>query len=109
MVKIVVNTTVISNFCLIGRLDVLRNTIGEIYMAEEVVEELKICVERGIFQLDMAQINVFSMTSDERSHFLRLNERFGKGEASCLAAASSRNFKLLTDDLDARRCAHSCC
>ncbi len=41
--------------------------------------------------------------------FIRLNSKFGRGEASCLAIALHRNAGILTDDLDARRFAQQGC
>ena len=103
MERIVINTTVISNFALTSRMDILKDTVGEIHTTEEVVEELKIGMEKGIFQLAITQFNIFSLNADEEAHFSTLNRRFGKGEASCLAIALSRNLRLLTDDFDVRK------
>ena len=64
---LIVDTTTLSNFALINRLDIL-----------DLMEE----------------DNVF---------FHRLKETFGKGEASCLAVCMNQSFKILTDDLDARK------
>jgi predicted nucleic acid-binding protein len=47
----IADTTVISNFALINRMDVLVTTI-KLYTTEEVVEELKICMQKGIFKID---------------------------------------------------------
>ncbi len=44
-------------------------------------------------------------SSQEEFLFRLFIETFGNGESSCLSIAISRNFKVLTDDLDARKLA----
>jgi len=44
-------------------------------------------------------------TVQEKFLFQLFSASLGKGESSCLSIASTRNFKMLTDDLDARRLA----
>ena len=44
-------------------------------------------------------------SSQEDLLFRRLTESLGRGESSCLSIAIARNFKVLTDDLDARNLA----
>jgi predicted nucleic acid-binding protein len=43
------------------------------------------------------------MVPSEQSQFQQLNRQLGSGEASCLAIAVQRNWKVATDDKDARR------
>lgn len=97
----IADTTVISNFALINRIDVLKNTI-KAFTTEEVVEELRICAEKGIFEFDF-DIEIISMNDKERLTFFRLTEKFGRGEASCLAIGMHRKVSILTDDFDARK------
>ncbi len=100
----IADTTVISNFALINRLDVLVTTI-ELSTTEEVVEELKVCVQKGIFKLDFNKMKIISMTRQERIAFFGLINRFGRGEASCLAIGMHRKARIFTDDFDARKVA----
>jgi predicted nucleic acid-binding protein len=44
-------------------------------------------------------------TLQEKALFESFRQRLGAGEAACLSLASTRGFKILTDDLDARRVA----
>jgi predicted nucleic acid-binding protein len=46
-----------------------------------------------------------AITPDERMQFEAFHEHLGEGEASCLAMAKARGYKLTTDDKDARRLA----
>ncbi len=100
----IVDTTVISNFALINRLDVLINTI-ELSTTEEVIEELNVCMDKGIFKLDFENIKIISLNRQERLTFFRLIGKFGSGEASCLAIGMHRKAKIFTDDYDARKVA----
>lgn len=45
--SVIVNTTVISNFACIGRLDLLRQLHGDLYIAAEVYEEIQTGIEEG--------------------------------------------------------------
>ncbi len=97
----IADTTVISNFALIKRLYILTETI-EACTTEEVAEELRVCVEKGLFEFDF-DIEIICMSNEERATFFRLTERFGRGEASCLAIGIHRKVNILTDDFDARK------
>lgn len=99
--EIITDATVLSNFASVGRLDILINTI-EVCTTKEVIEELKVCTEKGIFKFEV-DVEVVRMNREERSTFSRLIERFGKGEASCLAVGMHQMIKILTDDFDARK------
>jgi len=101
---LIADTTVISNFFLVGRLDLLAD-IKDLCTTEEVWDELETARKRRVLEIARAdlKIKVLRMTDDERKSFLRLSSRFGRGEATCLAIALHRDAGILTDDLDARR------
>ncbi len=101
---LIADTTVISNFSLIGRLDLLEG-IRDLCTTEEVWGELEVAKRRRILEIarEELRIEVLKIDEDEKESFLRLSSRFGRGEASCLAVALHRNAGILTDDLDARR------
>lgn len=101
---IIVDTTTLSNFLLISRLDILAGVVGKICTTKQVMGEIKMCSLRDVLPAaDLGQIKIIGLTNSEKSVSSRLNEMFGKGEASCLAICMSRGFKILTDDLDARK------
>jgi len=109
VVGVVVDNTVLSNFALVGRDDVLRNTFGDAICAtDEVMLELAAGVAKELVpRLDWSWLPVLRMEStEERNTFEVMCERLGRGEASCLSLAISRNFRALTDDRDARMIAH---
>ena len=51
---LIADTTVISNFALVKRLDILQG-IGKLSTTVEVVGELKVAIERGIFEMDLSR------------------------------------------------------
>ena len=101
---LIADTTVISNFSLIARLDLL-DEIKSLCTTEEVWCELDVAMRRAVLKIDRAELRakVLKMDKDEMESFHRLSARFGRGEASFLAIALHRNAGILTDDLDARR------
>jgi len=102
--EVIVDTTTLSNFLLINRLEILAGVVGRICTTEQVIEELKLCSASNVLPpADLSQIEIVRLTNDEKLVLSKLNEMFGKGEASCLAVCMSRAFKILTDDLDARK------
>ena len=101
---LIADTTVISNFAYANRLDLLKG-IGNTCTTEEVMAELQAVKRKGDLQISFSNllIEILKMDEDEMDTFIRLNSKFGRGEASCLAIALHRNASILTDDLDARR------
>jgi predicted nucleic acid-binding protein len=114
------DTTVLSNFCAIGRLELLRSRYRNVaHATAEVNDELRKGLRAGYAYL--ASILRDLETSDqggwirilvpgsvqERHLRAELDDRLGAGEASCLALAAARGMTLVTDDLAARREAHA--
>ena len=101
---LIADTTVISNFFLIDRLDLLEG-IKDLCATKEVWDELEVANKRGILEISQMDLKaeILRMNEDETESFFRLCSRFGRGEASCLAIALHRDAGILTDDLDARR------
>ena len=101
---LIADTTVISNFFLIGRLDLLEG-IKDLCATKEVWDELESANKKGILEISQTDLKseILRMNEAEIESFLRLCSRFGRGEASCLAIALHRDAGIVTDDLDARR------
>ena len=105
---VLVDNTVLSNFALIGREDILHNLFKDtLFTTKEVFRELKRGEDIGILaKRDWQWIKILKIESSQEEFLFRLFiETFGNGESSCLSIAISRNFKVLTDDLDARKLA----
>jgi predicted nucleic acid-binding protein len=112
----VVDNTVLSNFCRIGRMDLLSALFDKVYVTYEVREEVLRGLEEGYSFLEQAakeikagsvvwlELTGFESSAEEEA-FRKFTETLGYGEASCLALAQARGWLILTDDLRARRLA----
>jgi hypothetical protein len=107
---LIADTTVISNFAYANRLDLLKS-IDDTCTTVEVMNELQAAKIEGVLQISSSNlfIEILKMDEGEMDTFIRLNSKFGRGEASCLAIALHRNAGILTDDMDARRFAQQGC
>lgn len=113
------NTTVLSNFACIEKLDLLRQLYGKLFISVEVYDEIQNGLEEGYaFYAPLKQqiypasesgwIQMTSMNAEEELRlFLDFPPKLHQGEASSLAIASHRDWFLLTDDLDARKTART--
>ena len=115
--SVIANTTVISNFASVGRLDVLRSLLGEVHISTDVYAEIQdglsegfnfyIGIESHIHPLTPGGwLRLTSMDDDEELRlFGQLPDALHRGEASCLAIAAKRGWAFLTDDARARTAA----
>jgi len=104
MGKVIADATVLSNFLIVDGLSILVKAISNLCTTREVFKEIKAGVERGVIPAaNLNQIEILEMTPEEKEIFSRISEKLGRGEASCLAIAMSRGFRILTDDWDARK------
>jgi predicted nucleic acid-binding protein len=118
-VKTLANTTVISNFAAVGRLDLLKEVHGRLHLPNEVYEEILDGLEEGYEFLAVVERQIYPLVEegwlelvsmgDERELrlFQSLPRRLHHGEASCLAIAQHRDWAFLSDDKLARRSARS--
>lgn len=110
---IVLDTTVLSNFALIGQFQLLeRLYAGRACATLMVAEEIHRGIEAGYRALEVIEsalgpagwLSVVAIQADdEHVSYVSLLASLGAGEASCLAVARSRDMILATDDRAARR------
>jgi len=100
----IVDNTVISNFALIGQIEILKNNLTDkLYITDEVKKEFLKGIEKGVIpETDINWLNIVKCKEDEYPLFNKLRLRLGSGESACLAIAFHRKWKFLTDDIDAR-------
>jgi len=103
---VLVDNTVLSNFAKVNRLDLLRKAFDRVYVTEQVLEEFRLGVKRGVLPNVDVDFEVLKLKDEELELYNALRVKLGKGEASCLAIAKHRNMKVLTDDSDARKMAN---
>jgi predicted nucleic acid-binding protein len=109
-VSAIADNTVLTNFALIQREDILLKVFeGHLFISEAVSEELQRGEEKGILpRREWKWIQILSLnSSQEMSLFHLLRQQLGTGESSCLSLAIHRNLKVLTDDLEARKYAQT--
>jgi hypothetical protein len=102
---LLLDNTVLSNFALVDRIDLLADALGsQVATTLQVIDEFNDGIARGRLpdtKLDWLEIVV--LEAEEEMLFQELLNRVNAGEAACLAVASQRNGRILTDDRDARK------
>jgi predicted nucleic acid-binding protein len=106
-VSILLDNTVLSNFAVVHRPELLRVAFGDLLAtSEEVFEELNAGVSRGkLPDLDWSWLPVWTLDEIEEAHYEHFLHTRNAGEASCLAMSLVRGCQFLTDDRDARELA----
>ncbi len=105
---ILIDNTVLSNFALTGRLQLLRTyCAGQGLTTRAVEAEFQEGIKQRLFlETDISWVRKTDLRSRaEHVLFRRFRGSVDAGEASCLSLAIHRNHNLLTDDLDARQLA----
>lgn len=106
-VNILLDNTVLSNFAVVRRSELLRVAFGDLpATSQEVLEELNVGISRGkLPDLDWSWLPAWTLDETEKAHYEHFLHTLNAGEASCLAMALVRGCRFLTDDRDARELA----
>lgn len=111
---VLIDTTIVSNFTAVGRLDLVRAALGTALLAASVHAEVQRGIERGFVFLRDVESQLFPIREDgwihltdldsdaEREHYARLLGPLHPGEAAALAIAAHRGLTFATDDRAAR-------
>jgi predicted nucleic acid-binding protein len=104
---LLLDNTVLSNFALVDRIELLTNALGsQVATTPQVIAEFNEGVTRGrLPETKLDWLEVINLETEEETLFQELLIRVNAGEAACLAVASRRNGRILTDDRDARKLA----
>jgi predicted nucleic acid-binding protein len=104
---VVVDNTVLTNFALVGRTDlVMRLWPTTVCTTPAVLDEYRAGAVSGLVSADAwADLTVVTMSEEEMALTASFSTRLGAGERFCLAVAIHRRGLLASDDLDARRTA----
>ena len=102
---VLLDNTVLTNFSIVQRPDVVRQAFTEpIGITPIIQNELLVGVQtEQLISCDWSWVMIVSLTEIEQTQFKRFKRELGAGEASCLAVAVERGYKLATDDKEARR------
>jgi hypothetical protein len=104
---LLLDNTVLSNFALVGRMELLTVALGsQVATTPQVIDEFNEGSARGrVPETRLDWLEVINLEGKEETVFQELLMRVNAGEAACLAVASQRNGRILTDDRDARKLA----
>ena len=104
---LLLDNTVLSNFALVGQIDLLPKALGgQVATTAQVMGEFDDGVARGrLPKTDFTWLALIHLEAEEEIRLQKFLARVNMGEASCLAVASYRNGRFLTDDRDARKLA----
>lgn len=98
------DNTVLSNFTIVRRPDLLRTAFGEnLATPQQAFSELQVGIQTGkLVNIDWQWLTIWTLQETEVHHYQQFLQRLNAGEAACLAMALERNCRVLTDDRDAR-------
>jgi predicted nucleic acid-binding protein len=104
---VLLDNTVLSNFSIVGRPELVRVAFVErVGTTEQAFQEMQDGVVIGKIPVcDWGWLARVTLTPTEEMQFETFHEYLGEGEASCLAVVRERGYRLATDDKDARRLA----
>lgn len=102
---ILIDNTVLSNFSLILRPELVDQAFSENKATTvQVFQELEKGIRLGrLPKCEWAWLRMIELNTSENTQFHQLTEHLGAGEASCIAVAGHRKYKFATDDKDARQ------
>ena len=97
---LLLNNTVLSNFALIKRIELVPEALGnETVTTPQVIGEFNDGVARGrLPETQLDWLKVITLDTTEENLFQELLARVNVGEAACLAIAARRNGRILKDD-----------
>jgi predicted nucleic acid-binding protein len=103
---LLLDNTVLSNFALIARIDLLTKAMeGQISTTHQVIVEFNDGIARGrLPKTSLDWLEVVSVGAEE-ALYQELLEHINAGEASRLTVAAYRGGRVLTDERDARKLA----
>jgi predicted nucleic acid-binding protein len=103
----ILDTTLLSNFAHLQRPDLIHQALGEaLATTPKVISELRVGEAEGLVPAsDWSWLEVLELTPAEQSLAAEFSRQLDPGEAECLAVATTRGCKFLSDDFAARRLA----
>jgi predicted nucleic acid-binding protein len=101
---VVLDNTVLTNFALVGRPELVLNLWGELACTTPAVEnEYQVAVAAGLVSATAwADLPVVILTEAEAAFAAELPLRLGAGERTCVSVAVHRQGLFVSDDRDAR-------
>jgi len=100
---VLLDNTVLTNFALIGRPDLVLEPWPIACTTPATVAEYQAGVAHQLPAAAWQSLEVVDLTPAEATLAQRLSNRLGSGERECLAVAALRGGLFVSDDFDARR------
>lgn len=101
---VLLDNTVLSNFALVERTELVMDLWPDACTTPAVEAEYAAGTEGRDLPADVwERLTVLTLTPVEKAFAIRLNQRLGAGERSCIAVAHHRSGLFASDDYDARR------
>ena len=101
---VLLDNTVLTNFALIGRSDLILDLWPDACITPAVQAEYQAGVTSRQLPVDAWQsLPIVTLTPAEAAFVNQLSQRLGAGERTCIAAAHHQNGLFVSDDFDARR------
>jgi predicted nucleic acid-binding protein len=102
------DNTVMSNFALVERPDLLQTVLGsQVATPQQAFDELIAGVRRGrLPDVDWSWLPIWTLEAADQARYQHFLRTLNAGEAACLAMALHRKCRIVTDDRDAREFAH---
>lgn len=103
--QVIIDNTVLTNFALVGRPDIVLSLWPDsVATTPEVTAEYTTGIAVANLPSEAwIELPVVSLSNAEFAFSLSLSHRLGAGERACLAVAVSQKILLATDDYDARK------
>lgn len=101
---LLLDNTVLTNFALVGRVDLVLGLSAEVATTPAVIAEYRAGVAgRGLPANAWDSLSQLTLQPDEQRFADHLPPRLGRGERSCIAVAVHRRGLFASDDREARR------
>lgn len=102
--RVLLDNTSLSNFALLGQADLLQQAFGTLAATTtQVMVEFSNGVAKGkLPKTNWDWLLVLTVSPHEKRLYQQFLRQVSAGEASCLAIAKSRNYRVVTDDQKAR-------
>jgi len=103
--KVFIDNTVLTNFALVGRPDLILSLWSDIACTtRSVMEEYQAGVQISrLPALVWEELPIYALTDEESGRAAAFPPKLGSGERSCLAAAIQRQGVFASDDQQARK------
>lgn len=77
---VLIDNTVLSNFAKVGKTDLIRKIFNRVYVTEQVLEEFRRGVKRGVLPDVNLDFEILKLKGEEIELYDALRDKLGKGK-----------------------------